>query len=211
MKKKAKNTTYEIDLEKLSKEEGLSLNQLNVKKKIKAMRTTFRLTDETIELLNELRKDRKLTDIFEQFGDFLTDLDKRLSDVVVKYLEGMDKKDLKNCEKKSFAISKKTVKIFNDLSKKNKVTRDAFVNGFIVFYHTLIKYFEKEDAIKVKQAQEKIHEFWGGAEKLQKELFEFLGEDHDLAKEFGYVNVMLMNLDIAIDEYLESGKPFEIF
>ncbi len=205
-----KNKATNIDYEELTIQTGLSLNEIVAKRKSSAMRTTFRLTDYTIEALSEISKETKLKDYIDELGEFLNQQHEFTNVVILKAKE-MDKKDLNKCEKKSFAISKKTVKTFNNLSKKNNIVRDVFINQSIIIYHHLIKTFKEQDAKKVKRAQIKIIEFWGKSEKLQRELFELLGNDHQVAKEFGNVNAMFENLDLAIDEYLESGKPIELF
>ncbi len=205
-----KNKTTEIDYDKLSIQAGLSLNEMTAMKKSSAMRTTFRLTDHSIESLNELSNEIKMKDFLDEIGDLLNQ-QKWFTEVIVEQAKEMNKNDLKNSEKKSFALSKKTVRIFNDLSNKNFLDRDLFVNQSIIIYYNLLKKLKDEDARKVKLAQIKIIEFWGKSENFQKELFELLGDDHQVAKEFGHVNKMIMNLDLAIDEYLESGKPIELF
>ena len=132
-----KNKTNEINFEELSSQSGLSLDKMNVKKKSSAMRTTFRLTDQAIDSLHAMTEQSKIKDFFDRLGDFLKQKDV-FTEFIVQKANDMEKTDLKHCKKKSFAISKKTIKVFNKLSKDYTVERDAFVNQFIIQQPSLL-------------------------------------------------------------------------
>lgn len=208
MKKKSK--TQDIDLSDLSRQSGLSLDKMNVKKKSSAMRTTFRLTEQTIESLNKLSKDIKMKDLFDAFGNILTDKNQWFTNAVVQLAEGVNTEDLKKCDKKSFAISKKVVKIINELSKKNKIVRDALVNQTITSFDILMKFLKEKDDEKVKQAKKIIYEFWGKAFELEKKISELLGNDHEVTDGVGRIYSYIESFLYEIDEYLETGDPIDV-
>lgn len=199
----------ELDFEAaISNQSSLSLEKAKEKEKTSAMRTTFRLTDDAQNAIKALSQKYQLKIIFDQISELLIH-EKEITKIVAENAKKMDLQDLMKYNRKSFAVSQKAVNIFGSLTKKYGVSRDALMNWSIIAYRLLLENKEKEDVKKVMQAKKKIQNFWRKVEDFESELIELLGKDHSVVIGFGYVPVMLDNLESAIDKYLETGEPID--
>jgi hypothetical protein len=111
--------------------------------------------------------------------------------------------------RKSLVITKKNLKVINDVSDKSGISRDILLDkGFryLIGLIDLAKKNEKETYEKVKNI---LDEFSGKASVIDKSFDEYLGEDDPIRSRFSPVISILDNLVSDINRYLENGTPIE--
>lgn len=181
-------------------------SKINLTEK-QSVRTTFKLTKKSIDAINWLieKYDTKPKEIFDIMCS-----NENLIKTVIEYLTNNNNFNNSNTYiRKTFVISKLALRSLNAYSKKNKIARDLIVDNLIFVFEHLLKKIEENERKQEEKALSIISNFWGEAEKIEKELKTFLEDEHPILTRFSYVIVLLMNLTSAIKSKLEEGIPID--
>lgn len=183
----------------------------------KTSRTTFRITKEANEAMNWL---------VEHYGTTLKSvLDLLCFNVpsardaepgkdtflfsVIRQSRDFDFKKLNRSVRRTMVVSKKSLTVLNNVSKKVKIQRDLLVDRGVLFLKLVVETSQEEEKKKHAEAYEMIDQFYTTAEDLEDKLDQMLGDDDPIVKRFGYVIIILDNLHSAIKAEMEKGEPID--
>lgn len=189
---------------KVSELELKDIPSFKLPEKQQFTRTTFRFSKKGHDAIRKLSKlqGKKNADIFDTLIQLFEILKKDIKDFSLHINE--ETKTIR----KTYVIKKTTLQKFNDISKKEGIKRDHFIDKMA---QVLMIIAEKETDKKHKEYQsvltDIINPFWGYAEEIEKKLKEKLGEDDPIVSKFGIIIVNIMNLSSDIKSYLEEGTP----
>jgi hypothetical protein len=181
--------------------DGLELGQ--------SVRTTFRFSERAEDALDRLSKTTKVTkkDILDRFARLIlkddaltTRLVKEASKVAANQELGV---------RKTWVITKATLKLIRDKSQTNGLSRDALAESLVLFANELIKTANQQRPEKHKEALKIIDDFWKNAEQIEDQLGDLLGEDDPICERFRYVVPIIMNLSMAIEAEIKKGTPID--
>jgi hypothetical protein len=114
---------------------------------------------------------------------------------------------LKRDVRKSVVLSKTSLSVLNELSKRNQISRDVILDrGFCLVYEIM----KENSEIKRKEyevALKNIESLLKQAEKTENELKKRLSDDDPVLQRLGYAIIVLGNLSIDIKNELEKGIP----
>lgn len=111
--------------------------------------------------------------------------------------------------RRSMVLSKKSLKILNDIAKECKVPRDALLDSGFCIIRILIENAEEMLLEKHKKALSIINKLWGEVENVENELKEFLDEDDPILMGIGICYTHLMNTSNAIITEQTDGNPID--
>ena len=190
----------------MTKEKSIQISGINLLEK-QSTRTTFKLSKECIDSLDWLLNMTSLKP--KEFFDIIAS-----DDILSKIINEITKDNLKAIAKhqnfrKTYVISKKALKTFNEMAKEKDVPRDLLVESLISIFVLFYKGNLEKEKEKEEKALRIVSNFWSEAGKIENKLKELLGDEHPIVTRFGYVIVLLMNLDSAIEEKLSNGTPID--
>lgn len=170
------------------------------------LRTTLRLSRRGHEAIKKLSKlqGEKIADIF---------------DMAIKAYEMIEEKiesfpELVNKEgetmRKTYIIRKNTLSKITELAKKNRTSRDQFIDTIA---RLLLLIADSETARKTEKYLEALNEFINPfadhADEIEKKLTEKLGRNDPVVSRFYVITHHLMEISEAINEFLSEGTPIE--
>ncbi len=174
---------------------------------MQSVRTTFRLSTGTDELLETIVKASQSTtkELLDKFAKIFLK-DKTFTDIVI---DNAKKMTVSQGVRKTFVISKTALTLISTTAQLRSVSRDALVESIIVIADGLIKAAKLHQPENHKKAQTIIGDFWKQADVVEKKLRDLLGDEDPVYIRFGYVCTILMNLSLAIDAEIENGTPVD--
>ena len=171
-----------------------------------SVRTTFKLSEKSKNVIEQLIRTNNLKP--KELFDLICS-----SDAFVENAIEAGRKSYENASKKqtrkTFVISKRVLRLLNKHSKQYKLSRDLIVENLILFFKSLLEKHAEEEKHREEKALTIISDFWGKAESVEKQLKELLDDDSPILNRFGYVIVLLMNLEGAIQAKLSNGVPID--
>ena len=179
-------------------------------------RTTFRLTKEADDAITWMTKSRGIsvketidamctqslqkTESGER--SFLTDL--------IQLTKSRESQPQKGSVRKTFVISKGSLRALNKISKDNKVSRDLLLENLILSIEKNLKLFIKELPKKYEKALEIIKELEAETNAKRKELLVLLGENDPVFYNFDSIDIRIGNLESALESHLKDGTPIDL-
>lgn len=174
-----------------------------------SVRTTLKLTAEAIDGLKWLQKTYKITvkeifdHIVEGIGSYLFQLNDMdpgdiLPEGMIDYGDIIQKtreqpKQLFDCTRKTYVLSKGALIYFNSLSKEDSVSRDDLISNIIVKMKDQAKAKREINKKKYIEALEILSEFEAHAKDIYSRLGKMLGDNFDLYSDVE--NLILNTID----------------
>jgi hypothetical protein len=196
-----------------------------------SVRTTFRLSKETIKDLSWLARNHGVT-FKEVFDELCTDYLLRYpperhirkdgpnsepQEIVVNppmlhFLADLSEEEisgaLKDSIRRTYVISKGALKILQKVSEEYGIPRDALVNSSLGMMRSYYEYnVEKRE--EREMALELILKFQKSTVKLQDELNDLFEGDDATYTRFSHIVVLIKNLTSALECNLEKGTPID--
>lgn len=112
--------------------------------------------------------------------------------------------------RKTVVLSKKSLKILNEVSKKYEVPRDMLLDKGFIMLMTLLQNDSKLRLEKHQKALTIITKLWNDANKAEKKLEEFLDDEDPVLFGLGYAITYLMKISMAIEEEQKKGTPIDL-
>ncbi|MBC8400933.1 MAG: hypothetical protein ISR95_00200 [Candidatus Marinimicrobia bacterium] len=175
----------------------------------KTTRTTFTLPKATHDLITNLTvKKRSKCKVFDNVIDAWFQ-DKNIKSSFLGFVEKEFSDNTKDWELKTYTISVKAKKHFDELAKEMNVARDILINSIIKQHNALTEISKAQEVKKVEEASKILDEFQPLVEENKNKLDALLGVDHPITQMFGQVNASLENCRMAIDRHLKTGEPID--
>lgn len=124
---------------------------------------------------------------------------------MLKIITKMKNESNINLIKKSLRVSIRSIENLNEMSKKYGIPRDLIIDRCFIILKLLVE--EQLNSIKSKheKALKMINQYWYKGDELEKDLKKLLDKDDPIIYRFGKINVLSMNLSMAISDELENG------
>lgn len=167
------------------------------------VRTTFNLSQKGHGAIGEIANtlNKKNAEVFETMMAIFNKIGNDLP---------LSSTDTENKTRKTYVIDKKTLSAINKASKESKIPRDALIDNLAQNVKRIIELLSSEKDKKYTDVLKKIiNPFWIEAEKIEKTLIKELGDDDPVVNRFGLIIVIIMNLSMAIENYLNNGEPID--
>lgn len=171
-----------------------------------SVRTTFKLSENSMNAIEWIIKKYSLKP--KEIFDIICS-NENLLNFAIETTKKNKGTDSTKTTRKTFVLSKRVLRLLNRLSNKNKLSRDLIVENLVLLYKTLLEKFAEEEKKKEKKALTIISDFYSKAELVEKQLQDILGDDNPILDRFGYVIILLMNLECAIKSKLLKGVPID--
>ena len=178
-----------------------------------SVRTTFNMSEKANDALNWLAKNYHIT--FKEVIDSLClelssePKENHFLDIVAEVAKKIDSKSLGKSTRKTQVISKKSLCILKDLSKKHSIQRDLLIELSILLFKAQIEENIEKKREKHKEAGNRFSKFLAKAEAFEKELKKLLGDDDPIIMRFGIAMQIIYNLSYAIEDELKDGTPID--
>lgn len=186
---------------KLKDHSQITFDELRLKQSV---RTTFKLSQEVIDLLGVLSGQLGIKQ--KTLLDQLTE-DSIMLEKLSAFIDDIDKND-ESSRPKSFVISKSALQSINEVAKKKKISRDRLVEISIRRLLPIVE-TELEKHRKRKVILEEMRECLHNNEALCQQAKELLGEDDDLCNMLKkQIHLAKRNIETA-DSIIERGMPME--
>jgi hypothetical protein len=187
--------------------------------------TTFKLTEDCVEILERLKSDWKLPtkDVLDQMGDmffpiFFVDesgkivenLDRSIMELVQEPSKAVKERGIR----KAFVVSRGFLRRVNEISAKCKLDRDGLVQGLILETYENNKMWQENNKAKCSQAIEALKKVNSAADIAEKELGALFADDPTGAfsaalERFGGIRTAIWLLLNDIKDYMETGKRID--
>lgn len=179
------------DKEKIS---DINIALLNNKK---SERTTFKLTANATESLKWLQKHFNLTvkEIFEYISSEILNKETDIKDIIKKTKETPSPDASRYWPRRTYVISRATLKTLNDLSKKHEISRDDLISSLIEKIKVKAMTRNESDRKKYNEAHKILLEFNNHAHDIWSRLGKVLGDD----------DIILSNVDGFFDTVFEEN------
>jgi hypothetical protein len=144
-----------------------SLSDLSEKK---SERTTFKLTREATDDLVWLQEKNQLSakELFEYLcTKILVERKDILSDCIERTSKDAPNKAKESSIRKTYVLSRGSIKILTDISKKNNLSRDILVSNLISAFRSMVKVQIEEEQKKQKKVIELINKFYTEAKTME--------------------------------------------
>lgn len=170
------------------------------------VRTTLRFSRKGHEAIKKLSKlqGEKIADIFDTAVEAYEILEGKIE----SFPELVNKEG--ETIRKTYIIRKNTLSKITDLAKKNRISRDQFIDTIA---RLLLVVVDSETARKTEKYRDAlfdiINPFWEYAEGIGKKLEEKLGMNDPVVSRFSVILIHIMELSSDIDEFLSKGTPIE--
>ena len=172
----------------------------------RSTRTTFKLSQNSINALSELSKVASQT-TKEVIGTICKSFeqDETLRELAQNLLNEKNSGKLKR--RKTYVLPNGALKFLNTYSKKHNIPRDIIFDTFIKVYWTLLKYSEEIEKEKAEQALVIVRKICGSLVSAEEELKQILDEDNAILSRISYLCVLADELVASIKKYLSEGTP----
>lgn len=171
-----------------------------------SVRTTFKLSEDCINAIDWLLKTNNLKP--KELFDLICS-----NDDLVNLAAEAAKKDDKNISvkhtRKTFVISKRTLRLLNKKSEEQTLSRDLIVEKLVLLFKALLEKHTEEEKQKEEEALSIISDFWTKAEEIENKLKDLLDDDNPILDRFSIVIVIIMNLVSAIESKLSNDVPID--
>jgi hypothetical protein len=171
-----------------------------------SVRTTFKLIEDCINAIDWLLKTNNLKP--KELFDFICS-----NNDVVNIAAEAAKKDDKNISvkhiRKTFVISKQTLRLLNKKSEEQTLSRDLIVEKLVLLFKVLLEKDTEKEKQKEEEALSIIDDFWTKAEEIEIKLKHLLYDDNPIINRFGIVIIILMHLVNAIESKLSNDVPID--
>jgi len=176
----------------------------------KSVRTTFRLTENSLKALEYLNQNFILTQkgLFSFIAEALT-RESEIKGVVVELSKVVNINQNTTTRRKSFVVEKKAIKIFKRTSNDHEVSRDSLINSSLLTLHRLLLKSSEKDKENSEKAMDLLNEVSDILMNFDSKLRNLLGDDHNIVQGFEYVPNMLDILILAVERYIKSGDDFD--
>lgn len=173
-------------------------------KKQPLIRTTLRISREGHDAIRTVAKlqGTKNADVI----DALIVIFQRLKEVAPNISLKSDPE--KKAIRKTYVVGKNTILRVSQLAKDLQISRDQFIDSIArVLMRVVARENSKKNDNYKSVNNELIKPFWSYAEDIEEKIKAKLGEDDIVVNRFGHMCVHIMNLSMAIDDFLSSGEP----
>lgn len=160
-------------------------------------RTTFNLSPAAKEDLQSIKGDYgKLTikEFFESLCSKVISDDVLLRDIEKIIKDQKFKPD--DSKRKTFVLSKGSIKCLNDLAQKYDLPRDLLVSGLIINYKRILEKNKADEKQKEKKAMDILKEFDAYANEIEKKL-ENLGYGDHVSKQFSKIYEFIKRIKLG--------------
>ena len=171
-----------------------------------SVRTTFKLSNSSNNAMDWLIKKNNLKpkEIFD-----LMCSNESFVDVAIKTAKENPEVISTEQTRKTFVISKGVLRLLNRYSKEHELSRDVIVENLISLFKMLLEMQAEAEKPKEEKALKIVSDFWSKAELVEDQLKDLLGDESSIVVRFGYVCVILMNLEMAIKSKLSDDVPID--
>jgi hypothetical protein len=97
----------------------------------------------------------------------------------------------------------------NQAAQKHKISRDILLDRILILYQLGLKDFIQKKQKGREEALRLIREWASTAHDFEVKLTKILGSDDPVVIRFGFVLVILNNLESAIECNLKDNKPID--
>jgi len=187
------------------KSSDINIALLNNKK---SERTTFKLTVEATENLKWLQKHFNLTvkEIFEYISSDILDKQTDIKDIIKKMKDTPSPDASRYWPRRTYVISRSTLRTLKDLSKKHEISRDDLISNLIEKIKIKAKTKNESDRKKYNEAHKILSEYYDHSHNIWTRLDEVLGDD-DLVRDVdGFFDVVFEEYTRQLFEDLEKLK-----
>ncbi len=167
------------------------------------VRTTFNLSQKAHDAIGEVANtlNKKNAEVFETMMEIFNKIGNDLP---------LSSTDAENKTRKTYVIDKKTLSAINKASEKSKIPRDTLIDNLAQTVKKIIELIASKKNEKYSNILKKIiNPFCAEAEKVEKTLKKELGDDDPVVNRFGLIIVIIMNLSMAIENYLKNGESID--
>jgi hypothetical protein len=185
------------------------------KKRTKLARTTFSLSNESLNHLTELAKYNKITDVFRAIHEFwIKDHFSHLWEESIAVALSDEENLLIKSEPlttKSFAIDAHINKFLSEKANELEVSRNILLAGSLYQIH-LIQSSQIESAnTETKKGLKILKTILEQIEKSEYDLGKKLGDDSEIVKAFGVVPITLNNLISVVETCIQNNEAFDAY
>lgn len=184
----------------------------------KSICTTFTLTEDGIQAIEELRKHsgitlKKLVDVLCKGVPIQGDFELKegteipLMHGVIKIAKKMDIDKSNFSIRKTMVISGRAQKVLNNISRFYNIPRDVLIDEGFTFMQSILKKRAEDYHDKHQKALDIVGKFWSHGGQIENDLKQILEEDDPILERFGLIMTVIMNLHIAIDNQLNKAIP----
>lgn len=196
----------------MEKDEILKTYQADLSDK-QSVRTTFRLSQKAYDDIVWLadHHDITLKDAFDVICSQLESLQGSDSFIerLAQSIQSDDSSIVNDAIRKTHVITKKSLRILDELSKKYQISRDALAEMSIRMYRFIVESSIQKTRENHEKALKIISEFDSHAQDIEYQLKKLLGDDDPVYHRFGFITILTMNLQTAIEHELRDGTPID--
>lgn len=175
-----------------------SLSDLSEKK---SERTTFKLTREATDDLEWLQEKNQLSakELFDYLcNKILTERKDILSECMAQTQKRLSDKAKESSIRKTYVLSRGSIKTLTDICKKNELSRDLFVSNLISAFRSMVKVQIEEEQEKQVKVIEQINKFYAEA-KTTEEILKDIIPDTQIMEQFGKILILTEKLASKIN------------
>lgn len=180
-----------------------SLSGLSEKK---SERTTFKLTKEATVDLEWLQKQYQLSakELFDYLcSKLLKENNILLLDCIKLSSKDVSEEPKKSSIRKTYVLSRGSIKELTDISKQNELSRDMFVSNLISAFRGMVKHEIEEEQAKQKLLNELLNKFNAEAKKTEKMLIDLI-PNTDILSKFKKITELTEKLTTKVNIYTDS-------
>jgi len=176
----------------------------------KTVRTTFKLTDASVEAIEYLKQNILMSKkgLFSLIADSLTRESKH-NDKILKAAKSSDSNQNKENLRKTFAVEKRAVSIFNKTAKQFNISRDSIINSALITLHVTLENSKKQEKENAKHAREALEKVDNAINECNSKLRDLFRDDHCIVEGFDYASMYMGTFITAVDGYSETGESFD--
>jgi len=171
-----------------------------------SVRTTFKLSEDTHNIINWIIEEKNLKP--KEVFDLIFDI-KELVDFAVQLGQKNEKNNTTTSIRKTFVISKQALSSINKLSKDHKLSRDLIVENLLLFFKKFLEKFEERERKLEEKAYEIVNNLCEKSGDVEEQLIELLGRNNPIINRLGYAIVILSNLVGSIDNKIKNNVPID--
>ena len=170
-----------------------------------SVRTTFKLSNECVDVLNQIleKNNLKPKELFEHI--FLGEFFGEIIDSISK--KGMDKNLSVQRIRKTFVLSKGALRTFNKRSKKLEISRDLLVERLILITKAFLDKIAENEKKEDEKSLSIMSDFMEKVYETEDKLRSLHREDNPILERFSFGVVVMECLKGAIKSKVESGVP----
>jgi len=176
----------------------------------KSLRTTFKLTDASIEAIEYLKQNFPMSKkgLLSLIADTLT-AESKFSDAIIKDAKSSDSQQKKGYLRKTFAVEKRAVSIFNKTANQFNISRDSIINSALIALHFTLENSRKQNLQNAKLACKALEKVDNAIIECNSKLRDLFRDDHCIVEGFDYASMYMGTFITAVDGYSETGESFD--